>query len=354
VRQESFVLVGLGIALAGCGGGSTLPLDLEIKDSTAQPGAKWDEIQLVAKSLPGAEVSFGAQTRSMAATRAVEQFAISKSTLKLGKNSFVVRARTGALFSKKESEKIIEWDAQPKMLLRFHASPKGDAEALACVGTMCGQPNLKVTKAGHLPVEVESAIVGTVTLGASKADVGPGTRGALDLDLLALVAKRTVGEVTQLTVPFSFEANGVKADDALELGGAGLSDLTARAFTQVEQSPLTFAGESAPKDQKRDLMLVVGAPVRKFIAVGNRGKFADVDLVGVAKKSERTFACGADTEILYNDLEIRVVDRRSAKTVGTKKLLADRVSCPPTPAGKLTGEVREDDVKRVLAEFLDR
>jgi hypothetical protein len=240
------------------------------------------------------------------------------------------------------------------MLLRFHPSSKGDAEAIACIGAMCAEPNLKVTKAGHLPIDVESAIPGTVTLGKSRADVGPGTRGTLDLDLLALVALRTVGEVTQLGVPFSFEANGVIVDDALELGGAGLSDFTARAFAQVEQSPLTFAGETAPKDPKRDLLLVVGAPAKKFIAVGRQGKFGDVDLVGVAKKAERSFACGADTEILYNDLEIRVVDRRSAKTVGTKKLLADRVSCPPTPAGKLTGEVREDDVKRVLAEFLDK
>jgi hypothetical protein len=40
--------------------------------------------------------------------------------------------------------------------------------------------------------------------------------------------------------------------------------------------------------------------------------------------------------------------------IGTKKLRADRVSCPPTPAGKLTGEVREDDVKRVLAEYIGK
>ena len=162
-----------------------------------------------------------------------------------------------------------------------------------------------------------------------------------------------MGEVTQLTVPFSFEAGGTKADDVFELGGTALSDFVARTFAQVEQGPLTFSGEKAPAEPpKRATLLVVGAPIRKFIAVGSQGKFADVDLVGVAKKAERQVACAADSEIVYNDLEIRVVDRRSSKTIGTKKLRADRVSCPATPSGKLTGEVREDDVKRVLAEFL--
>ena len=113
-------------------------------------------------------------------------------------------------------------------------------------------------------------------------------------------------------------------------------------------------GEEAPKEPKRNLMLVVGAPTRKLIAVGKPGKYADVDLVGVAKKTERSFSCGADSEILYNDLEVRVVDRRTAKTIGTKKVLADRISCPPTATGKLTGEVREDDMKHVLSEFLTK
>jgi hypothetical protein len=201
---------------------------------------------------------------------------------------------------------------------------------------------------------VESAIAGTVTMGGSKADVAAGQLGTLDLDLLALVGARSVGELSQISIPFTFEANGVKGEDVLELGGTALSDFTARTLRQVEQAPLTFAGETAPKDAKRALLVVVGAPARKFIVVGNQGKFSDVDLVGVAKKSERTFACGPETEILYNDLEIHVVDRRTAKIVGSKKLLADRVSCPPTPAGKLTGEVREDDVKKVLGEFLTK
>jgi hypothetical protein len=353
MRRELIFILGCG-AMGACGGASSLPVELEIKDSAAVPGGKWDEIQLVVKSLPGAEVQFAGQTKNMDATRATEQFSVPKSSLKLGKNSFVVRAKTGALFSKREGEKTIEWDAQPKTLLRFHTSSKGDAEALTCAGALCGEPNLKVTKAGRLPLEVESAIAGTITMGGSKAEVASGQRAALEVDLLSLVAARSVGELSQISIPFSFEANGSKGDDVLELGGAGLSDFTARAFSQVEQAPLAFAGENAPKDPKRSLLLVVGAPARKFIVVGNQGKFSDVDLVGVAKKSERTFACGPDTEIQYNDLDIRVLDRRTAKTIGSKKLLADRVSCPPTPAGKLTGEVREDDVKRVLGEFLTK
>jgi hypothetical protein len=350
--RRGLLLFGCSVALAGCGGATPLPIELEIKDAAA--GAKWDELELVVKSLPGAEIQFGNETKSMDATRATEQFTVAKSTLKLGKNSFVVRAKTTALFSKREGEKTIEWDARPKALLRVHGSSKGDAEALTCADALCGDPTIKITKAGRLPLEVESAVSGSIAIAGSKADVAPGQRATIDVDLMTLVAARPVGELAQVSIPFSFEANGVKADDALELEGAALSDFTARAFAQVEQAPLAFAGETAPKDAKRNLLVVVGAPARKFIVVGTPGKFGDVDLVGVAKKSERTFACGTDTEILYNDLEIRVLERRTAKSIGSKKLLADRVSCPPTPAGKLTGEVREDDVKRVLGEFLTK
>jgi citrate lyase gamma subunit len=354
VRREILFFLGLAQALAACDSTSTLPLDVEVKDGTAVAGGKWDEIRLVVKSLPGAEIQFGTETKNMEATRAVEQFVVPKSTLKLGKNSFVVRAKIAALLSKREAEKKVEWDVEPKAMLRFQGSAKGDAEALSCVGAMCGQPTLKATKGGLLPLEIESAIAGTLTVGSAKVNVAPGQKAALDLDLLPFIATRNAGELAQLTVPFSFEASGAKADDAFELGGAALSDFVARTFAQVEQAPLTFSGEKAPADPKRALLLVVGAPIRKFIVVGSQAKFADVDLVGVAKKAERQVACAADSEIIYNDLEIRVIDRRTAKTVGTKKLRADRVSCPPTPSGKLTGEVREDDVKRVLAEFLGK
>src|SRR4051812_48257030 len=100
-RNWLFFALGMCVALNGCDNASTFPLDLEVKDGVATPGAKWDEIQLLVKSLPGAEVRFGDQTKSMEGTRATEQFAVPKSGLKLGKNSFVVHAKTGALFSKK-------------------------------------------------------------------------------------------------------------------------------------------------------------------------------------------------------------------------------------------------------------
>jgi hypothetical protein len=354
MRRELLLLVCSFNVLPSCGGSSTLPLDVEIKDGVALAGGNWDQIQLVVKSLPGAEIQVGNEIKRMPGTQAVEQFSVPKSSLKLGQNSLVVRAKTEAFLSKREAEKKVEWNVEPKSLLRVHGSAKGDAEALSCAGAMCGQPTLKATKDGRLPLEVEGAIPGTLTVGTAKVTVAPGQRAPLDLDLMALVGARTVGELTQITVPFSFEAGGAKADDAFELGGTALSDFVARTFAQVEQAPLTFSGEKTPADSKHDLLLVVGAPVRKFIAVGNQAKFADVDLVGVAKKAERQVACAADSEIVYNDLEIRVLDRRTAKTIGTKKLRADRVSCPPTPSGKLTGEVREDDVKRVLAEFLGK
>jgi hypothetical protein len=144
---------------------------------------------------------------------------VQKSSLKLGKNAFQVRAKIAALLSKREAEKSVEWDVEPKTLLRFQGSSKGDAEALSCAGAVCGQPTLKATKAGVLPLEIESAIAGVVTVGSSKVNVAPGQRAALDVDLLAIVATRNVGELGQLTVSFTLEASGTKADDAFELGG---------------------------------------------------------------------------------------------------------------------------------------
>ena len=355
VRVFRKILFGLGAScvVVGCDTVSTVPIDVQIQDGTLVPGARWNQLQVTVKSLPGAELRVGNETKSMDATRATETFLVPKADLHLGKNVIVAHARIGALFSKKESMKTSEWVADPKTLLHFEASPSGDAEALTCQSTMCGSP-LRVTKTGRLPIEVESAIPGTLIMAGSKAEVAPGRRTALDLDVVALLGARNVGEVTQLAIPFSFEAGGAKGDDVLEVGGAAVSDLAARIFAQVEERPIVIPGDVAPREAKRNLLLVVGAPTSKLIAVGKPGKFADVDLVGVAKKSERSFACGADSEILYNDLEVHVVDRRTAKTIGTKKLLADRVSCPPTVTGKITGDVREDDVRHVLSEFLTK
>ncbi len=351
--RKLLLVVVVSWTVAGCDTVSTVPIDVQIQDGALVPGASWNQLQLVVRSRPGAELRVGDETKSMDATRATEVFLVPKAGLHLGKNTIVVHATIGALLSKKEAEKTAEWFAEPRALLRFEGSSHGDAESLTCQGTMCGSA-LRATKAGHLPVEVESAIPGTLTMGGSKAELAPGKRTALELDLVALIGARNAGETTQLSIPFSFEANGTKADDVLELGGSALSDLTARIFAGAEQNAVVIPGDQAPQDATRNLMLVVGAPTHKLIAVGKPGKFADVDLVGVAKKTERSFACGADTEILYNDLEVHVVDRRTAKTIGTKKILADRVSCPPTASGKLTGEVREDDVKKVLSDFLTK
>ena len=111
MRREILVILGLSSAFAACGGSTPLPLDVEIKDGAAVAGGKWDQLELVVKSLPGAEVQVGTEKKSMEATRAVEHFTVPKSGLKLGKNSFVVRAEIAALFSKREAEKKVEWDA---------------------------------------------------------------------------------------------------------------------------------------------------------------------------------------------------------------------------------------------------
>jgi hypothetical protein len=123
---------------------------------------------------------------------------------------------------------------------------------------------------------------------------------------------------------------------------------------------VTFDGEGASTDPS-DVLAVVGLPGRKLIAVGKPGKVQDVDLVGVGKPAERFFSCAKSgqpdgTGILHTDLEVKVFDRRTGAPVGTKELLADRVPYPPEKSGqtKVKSDVREDDVKKVLAELLKK
>ena len=112
-------LVALG-ALGACDAG-VLPLSIEIKDGAAAPGGNPDEIELLVKTIPGAEIHFEGQTRNTG-DKANESFVVSKSKLKLGKNVFTVDATASALFSKKAATATGTYDAQARDVLRFESS----------------------------------------------------------------------------------------------------------------------------------------------------------------------------------------------------------------------------------------
>jgi hypothetical protein len=347
------VLLGLAF-LAGCDSEGTLPLSLEVKDGAAGAGGKGDEIEIVVKTAPGVDVSLAGQTKSLG-DKATASFMLAKSSLKLGKNTFKVDAVKASLLGKQTGSASVDWDATPKGLLRLYAAG-GDTEAtLSCSGTMCGSPAFKATKAGKLGVEIESAIDATVTLEGQKTPVSPGKRGKLDVDLLGKLPKATVGQTERVSLAIQMEAGGAKAEDALELAGPLLADLGATELAKAEHGPVPFAGDATATEPH--LLVAVGVPSNKLIVVGKKGTFADVDLVAVARPVERFFGCGKTDAagIIYTDLDVVVYERRTGKQVGTRKLRADRVSCPPTQtAGQLRGAVREDDVVRVLGEFLKK
>jgi hypothetical protein len=347
----------LGIAAAGalgCGGGDALALDVDVRDT------KPDALDVVVKTLPGAELRFEGQTKT-AGDRAGDVFSVKKSALKVGKNTFTVEATAGVLFSKKSASKSATWEADAKSLVRFRAPANvADAEGtFACEGVMCGTGTFRATKAGKLPLDVESAVAASITVEGQKVQLAPGKPSSVEIDLTPRLATAAAAPSDRLALSVVLEAQGAKSADVLSLTGGALADIASRRFAEIERGPVTFAGE-ATGGEPADALVVVGYPGAKLLAVGKPGKVQDVDFVAVAKPAERFFGCGktqADgTGILYTDLEVKVYDRRTAAVVTTKKLLADRVPCPPASSGqtKVKSDVREDDVRKVLAEVLKK
>jgi hypothetical protein len=349
--------VGLSaVVLAGaCDSQGTIPLALEVKDGAAGGGSgKGDEVEIVVKTIPGVDLTYAGQTKSLG-DKATESFAVPKSGLKLGKNTFTVAALKGGALGKQTATATVDWDATPKGLVRVFAVG-GDTEAtLSCSGTMCGTSAFKATKAGKLPIEIESALDAQITIEGQTATASPGKRGKVEVDLLTKLPKATVGQTERVALGLQMDAGGAKAEDTLELAGPLLADLAAVELAKVERGPVPFPGDAAGGDPR--MLVAVGVPGSKLVVVGKAGTFADVDLVALAKPVERFFGCGKTDAagIIYTDLEVTVYDRRTAKQVGTRKLRADRVACPATPtAGQLRGAVREDDVRRVLGEMLKK
>jgi hypothetical protein len=349
MRREILFLLCLSNALPACDASTPLPLDVEIKEGAGVAGGKWDELQLIVKSLPGAEIQFGNETKNMEGQRAVEQFRVPKSSLKLGKNSFVVRGKIAALLSKREGEKKVEWDAEPKALLRFQGSTKGDAEALSCIGAMCGQPTLKATKSGRIPIEVESAVAGILTVGGSKVDVTPGQRAALDLDLLSLVAGRNVGELSQVSVPFSFEASGPRRT-TFELGGPALSDSSRACSRRSSKAPWPSREKRRPPNPNEACSWWWAPPCENSSPWGARPSLpTSIWWAWPRNPSGRSPAPRTARSFT-------TISRSRWSIAGRPKPSGPRSSAriailPADAVEQLTGEVREDDVKRVLGEF---
>jgi hypothetical protein len=245
------------------------------------------------------------------------------------------------------------WDATPKSLLRFWAPAVEGAEGdLTCASAMCASTTLKVAKGAKLPLEVEGALAGNVTVQGQKAALAPPARAKVEIDLASVLGGVGVGK-EEISLPIALEAAGGTAKDTLPLSGPAITALAARMLAGVESGPVLFGAEAASTD-KPDSLVVVGVPSAKIVVAGKSGTYADVDLVGVAKPVERFFGCGSGgSGILYYDLQVKAYDRRTGKPAGEKKLMADRVPCPPTATGGvLKSNVREDDVKKVLAELL--
>src|SRR5688572_5176335 len=164
------------LATFGCGGGGGFPLELEVKDGAALAGKRADELELVVKTVPGAELKFEDQRKNVG-DKAIESFTINKSSLKLGKNVFSVEATRGVLFSKDQAKASVTWDAPAKAFVRFH--PSGDdagGGSLTCGGAMCGGTSFKVAKSGKLKLEAESALAGWLTVAGRRESVAPRQR----------------------------------------------------------------------------------------------------------------------------------------------------------------------------------
>ena len=311
--------------LAACDSQGSLPLDVEAKDG-AMSGGKGDEIELVVKTVPGVDLRYGGQTVSTG-DLATASFHVPKSGLKLGKNTFTVEATKGGALGKSKATATATWDAQPKGLLRFY-STGGDSEAaLTCNGVMCGSSSFKATKAGKLPMEVESGVTGSLVVDGQKASASPGKRAPIEVDLLAKVAAAKVNDLDRVELAVELEAAGEKAKDTLDLAGPVLGVVAANALAQIDHGPVAFPGDgAAPADPH--LLVAIGVPSSKLVVVGKTGTFRDVDLVAVAKPNERFFGCGKTDAagIIYTDLAVTVYDRRTGKTVATRNLRADRVA----------------------------
>jgi hypothetical protein len=344
-----------------------LPMDLSVNDPGAAPGntaAKNDSIEILVKTLPGAEVRYDGETKNLG-EHATETFVVPKSKLRVGTNSFSVDGTAGSFLTKKAGTATVTWNAGVKEFVRVASKPPaGDSGgALSCASILCASPGLAMTKKGTLPLAITSAVAGTVRVADVPAPVMAGVPASVEVDLAPRAFDLPAVDEPKITLPVALDTGpGLRATESLELGGGPLVDLAVGILAQVEAGPVAIpragGADAAPPGPPR-LLALVGVPGHKVLLVSAPGAgatFRDIDLVAVAHKSERVFGCDGGTEILYADLLVGVFDRRSGKKLTDKTLKADRVPCPPAGAAragtKLEGVVREGDLKAVLGEVL--
>ncbi len=356
VRTDKLVLLVLfpGVVLA-CDGGP-IPLEAVAREATT-PG-NGDKVEVFVKTAPGVDVTVDNRTENTGESPN-RSFLVSKGKLKLGPNLLAVSATRAGVGSKSLATATTKLDLTPKMVLHVQGADGATNEGtFTCPGVMCGATSIPYAKDGKLSLTITSDVNAKLTIEGKGVQLTAAAKTPVEVDLVAKLAQTPVTQNEDVTFPLTLEGDGAKLTENFVLRGTGMTEIAVRAFGKAASGPMTFPGEAPSTepqndslhDQRRAAMVVLGAPSAPLIVVGNAKTFGDVDLVGIGTQSERKFPCPNGT-ILYIDLDLKVVNRRTGMSVGQKTISADRTTCPPIATTQpLKSTVREDDIKKVLAD----
>ncbi len=347
MRNHTFSFVFIFSVLTACDGG---PLPLTAEAHVATTPGNTDKVEVVVKTSPGVDLNIGDLTANTGESPN-HTFLVPKSKLTLGKNMIAVGAVRANLGGKSIGTTQATVDLGPNSVLHVQGADGAPNEGtFTCPGVMCGATSVPYAKSGKLALSVMSDVKTKLTIEGKSIDLVAGAKTPVDVDLVAKLAQTPVPMTEDVVIPVTLEGDGAKLTENLVLRGNGLFEIASRELAKAASGPVTFAGEPAAT-RPPAAMVVLGAPFAPLVFVGNAKTFADVDLVGIGTQTERKFPCPNGT-ILYIDLDVRVVNRRTGASVGQKTISADRTSCPPIPTtNPLKSTVREDDTKKVLADM---
>lgn len=333
-------------ALVACDGG---PLPLEVSAHEATTPGNADKVELIVKTSPGVDVTAAGTTENTGESPN-HTFLIPKSKLKLGANTLEVGAVRSSVGSKSIATARTTLELGPTKVLHVQGADGAPNEGtFTCPGAMCAATSIPYAKTGKMGLTVTSDVNAKLTIEGKSVQLAAGAKTPVDVDLVAKIASLPVPFVEDVIFPLTLEGDGAKLTENLVLRGNGMTEIAARELAKAANGPVKFAGEPASTSPPAALV-VLGAPFGPLVVVGKAKTFADVDLVGIGTQTERKFPCPNGT-ILYIDLDVVVVNRRTGATVGKKTISADRTSCPPVPTTlPLKSTVREDDTKKVLAD----
>jgi len=347
VRTQLILSFASLVLLAACDGGP-LPLEVEAHEATT-PG-NTDKIEVIVKTATGVDVTVDGKTENTGEVPN-HTFLVPKSHLKLGQNMIAVGAFRKNLGSTSAATQNAKLDVGPIMVLHVQGADGAPNEGtFTCPGAMCAATAIPYAKSGKMALSVMSDIKAKLTIEGKSIDLAAGAKTPIDVDLIAKLGSTQVGQNEDAVFPLTLEADGAKLTENLSLRGNGMIEIAKGLLAKAASGPVLFPGEAASNDPP-DEIVVLGAPSAPIIATGKGKTFADVDLIGLGTQSERKFPCPNGT-ILYIDLDVKVVNRRTGASVGQKTISADRTSCPPTPTTQpLKSVVREDDIKKVMADM---